>query len=184
MDIFKGRKRVLKPATPYLLLHDDVGGQVFMPPNGDFITWDNIKIKTNQFHYTADDDRVQINTNQSGFYEIVFECSYSGSHFSNIEATLYKNGVIVDGADTHCFCGQISYYNGQAYTNAVGYGSHTLTYVLFLEQNDYIQIKIKPTGYNATTLEDSSRLLVKFVPLRGWNNKTAGKFNDKGGVLR
>jgi len=162
----------IKPAIPYVFLFDDGGGQTI---NGSYITWDTTKVLTHHFLYTSDTDRVFLTTNSAGLYEIKFEISLSGSGVNYFE--IYKNGSIVNGSRVYV----CSFIDGQDYY----YMSGVLSFTLYLERNDYIQIKGVNVAGTGETIADCSRLFVKFLPMQGWDNGTsAGRTQYTGEVMR
>ena len=170
----------LKPAIPFIMLYDATGLQTFTSA-GAFHTWDIIKTKSSHFHYTADDNKVQLNVNSSGLFNITFECSYSTATANQNSTTsqIYKNGTALDGSkSTLC----VYWGGGQG---IVICGTQTLHYVVFLAKDDYIQIKTN-TGAsgNVVSVPDTSRLLIEFIPMKGYDNNLAGRKSFVGKVSR
>ena len=170
----------ITPAIPYLFAYDNTGNQT-ITDSGVWITWDTVKIKTSHFNYTADDDRVQLKTNSSGLFKIEFDCSfltYDEDNDMYITVELYKNGSALDGSKTA--------------TGVTGAGSQTpyilnnqsLHYVVYMEKNDYIQVKATTSAGEALTLSDTSRLIINFIPMQGWDNSSGGRTQYSGGVMR
>ena len=61
----------------------------------------------------------------------------------------------------------------------------TLHFILYLNANDYIQIKTTTALIgHMDSIANTSRLIVKFIPTRGWNNSSGGNINYKGEVMR
>jgi len=163
----------IKPAIPYLFVYDAGGSQSF---TGVFLTWDNVEIKTSHFKYKVDTNRIYMNTNSSGLIKVSFETSLTGSGGEG-RVQLYKNGSAVDGSISHVYAGAI----GQTdYKNII-----VLNYTIYLEKGDYIQIYADtPAGNVPSTIANSSRLKLEFLPMQGWDNSTGGRTDYKGGVLR
>ena len=170
----------LKPAVPFALLYDATGLQAFTSA-GAFHTWDTIKTKSSHFNYTADDDRIQLKVNSSGLFKITFDCSFSTATANQNCTTsqIYKNGTALSGSKS-VVC--VYWAGGQA---SVMCGMQTIHYVVFLAVNDYIQIK-STTGAsgNVLTYPDSSRLMIEFIPMRGYDNDKAGRKMFRGGIMR
>lgn len=171
------RNRTLKPAIPFIFLSDTLGEQVFSA-TGEFHTWDTVAIKTTDFHYTVDDDRVTINRQGSGFYEIAFEVSWKTAEIlRQIWTDIYINGAELKNSHVHTYvtgsAGQPTYRD-----------QHVIHYIVYLNYKDYIQIKSQSSGSNVTTDPKSSRLSVKFIPIHGWDNNAGGNVNFRGGVMR
>ena len=161
----------IHPAIPYIALYDEDGTQVI---NGSFLTWDSIKSKTSHFLYSADDDRVQLQLNSSGLYEVTFNVSLAGSDTCYFE--LYKNGTVI--SESRMFISPIM--AGQTiYTQ-----SGSIKYVVFLQKGDYIQVKGTGVIDGASTIANTSRLIIKFLPMHGWDNSAGGRLDYKGGVER
>ena len=168
-------KNNLKPAIPYVYLYDVGGSQTI---NGSYLTWDTIKTITSHFHYTVDDDRLQLKMNSSGLFRVIFETSlYTTIAGAVAYFDIYKNGTIVEGSRTYISVvnsGQLSYSQ-----------SGIITCVVFLEKGDYIQIKGDVVMESAAfTIANTSRLLINFINMKGWNNSAGGREDDKGGISR
>ena len=168
-------KNNLKPAIPYVYLYDVGGSQTI---NGSYLTWDTIKTITSHFHYTVDDDRLQLKMNSSGLFRVIFETSlYTTIAGAVAYFDIYKNGTVVEGSRTYISVvnsGQLSYSQ-----------SGIITCVVFLEKGDYIQIKGDVVMESAAfTIANTSRLLINFINMKGWNNSAGGREDDKGGISR
>ena len=171
------RKRTNTPVIPFIQLYD-TGTQSFTAA-GEFHTWDTINFKTSDFHYTEDDDRVSINIPSAGYYEITFECSFikCGVGLGTANSQIYINGNAIEGAHA----------NGCAYDTGQGCAScacMTLHYIIYLTARDYIQIKTIANADSMTSIIETSRLIVKFIPTQGWNNNNGGNANYRGRVNR
>ena len=173
------RRRTNKPVIPFIQLYDS-GTQTFTIA-GEFHTWDTVDFKTSDFRYTSDDDKVVINVPSTGFYEVTFECSFykSGTGFASATSQIFVNGIAVTGSKT-CGCG---YDTGQGYASCA---CTTLHFIKYLNSKDYIQIKTTNSiaSKDMLTVPETSRLIVKFIPVKGWNNNAGGKFSYKGNVMR
>lgn len=172
MTRYREQHNQINPAIPYIALYDAGGSQTI---NGSFLTWDGIKCKTSHFHYTADDDRVQLQLNSSGLFEITFEVSLTnGAAVSYFD--IYKNGSLVAGSRTY-----ISVVNsGQSNYPQSG----SIKFVIFLDKDDYIQIKGTDLVGAARTYANTSRLIIKALPMHGWDNSSSGREMYSGGVQR
>lgn len=170
------RNRDRYPAIPFIMLWDDDGAQNF-DSVGAFHTWDIQEIQTSHFQYDPDNDRIYLNRISAGYYEITFECSFDTDYGGVVIFTsqLYKNGTAVNGAKT------TSTAAGGQYPH---YASQSLHHIIYLERGDYIQIETKSTAQSVDSIAETSRLLVKFIPVHGWNNSNAGRIDYRGEVLR
>lgn len=157
------RNNLLKPAIPFLFLYDAVGNQAV---DGSFMTWDTIKIKTSHFIYTADDDKIQLAINSSGFFNLTFEASLSGSAVTYFY--VYKNGVVVNESKGYA-------------TFADGVNIHL---PIYLQKDDYIQIKGHAYSGSGDTVAYTSRLIMQYIPMAGWDNNKGGRKHFIGGVVR
>ena len=170
------------PAIPSIQLYDS-GAQNFTTA-GEFHTWDTIAFKTTDFHYTADDDRVIIQLPSTGYYEVIFECSFKNTSMWQLVTStsqLYLNGEVVSGAKAVGCSG----FDTAEYPQLVSCACITLHFILYLNANDYIQIKTTTaTLGDMDSVANTSRLIVKFIPTRGWNNSSGGNLNYKGEVMR
>ena len=173
MTRYRVHNNNLTPATPYLFAYDAGGSQSF---NTAFLTWDTVVVKSSHFQYSADDDKIQLQTNSSGLYKVNFETSLTGSGGEGA-VCLYKNSSEVSGSTSWVYAGNI----GQTtYKNII-----VLDYTIYLEKGDYIQIyATTPAGNSPSTIANSSRLKIEFLPMQGWNNSSGGRTEYKGGVLR
>lgn len=172
-----GTNKLSTPVIPSIQLYD-AGTQTFTVA-GEFHTWDTISFKTSDFHYVADDDRVMVQLPSTGYYEIMFECSFtkSGAGLGTATCQIYKNGVAVSGAKA-VGC---SYDTGQG---SAACACMTLHFIMYLNARDYIQIKTTASANSLLSGLETSRLVIKFIPTRGWNNNFAGNINYKGEVMR
>lgn len=170
---FREQQNKLKPAIPYIYLYDVGGSQTI---NGSYLIWDTIKNKTSHFHYTADDDRVQLKTNSSGLFKLIFEVSLTGSNSAIAYFDVYKNGIIVEGSRMYI---SVIYYGQTLFPQ-----SGIITSIIFLEKGDYIQIKGSVVGGAPTIIANTSRLLISFLPMKGYNNSNAGREQYNGGIAR
>lgn len=172
------RNRTLTPAIPSIFLTDIDGEQVFNNAALQYHTWDTVVFKTSDFHYTIDDDKVQINRQGGGFYEITFEVSWKTVQtLRDIYTDIHINGAELINSHVHTFVagasGQSTYRD-----------QHVIHYIVYLNYGDYIQIVSRGGGTNVTTDPKSSRLMIKFIPIQGWDNNSGGKESYRGGVLR
>lgn len=170
------RNRTKYPAIPFTLLYDNGGSQTF-DSTGTFHTWDIKETKTNHFQYDLDSDRIYLKRMSAGYYEVTFECSFYTTYGGTVLFTsqVYKNDTALDGAKTiNTVCaGQIPHY-----------ASQSIHFIVFLKQGDYIQIETKSTANSVYSIAETSRLLVKFIPVHGWNNSNGGRIDYRGEVLR
>jgi hypothetical protein len=171
------RNRAITPAIPFIFLSDTDGEQVFGNVANQFHTWDNIILKTSDFIYVADMDKIRINKGGSGFYDITFEVSWKTVQtLREIWTDLYVNGVEVKDSHIHTFVagagGQPTYRD-----------QHVLHYPIYLEYGDYIQIASRSSNTNVTTDPKSSRLIIKLIPMEGWNNRSGGYRRTQKGVF-
>lgn len=162
----------LKPAIPYIFLYDNTGGQTI---NGSFLTWDTTKIKTQHFQYESDTNRVELKTNSTGLFEVYFEVSLTAGAAAVASFDVYKNGTYVDGSRTY-----ISVIYSQGAYNQSG----VVRFPLYLEEGDYIQILGTAFVGAPTIVADTCRLIIKWIPMAGWDNSMAGRLDYKYGVQR
>ena len=169
--------KVSMPAIPSIQLYDS-STQVFTTA-GEFHTWDTVSFKTSDFHYVADDDRVMLHRPSTGYYEITFECNFikSGDGLGIGICQIYKNGTAVPGAKA-IGC---SYSSRQEVSSCA---CVTLHFNMYLNGRDYIQIKTTSSIDSLISSAETSRLIIKFIPTKGWDNSFAGNENYKGEVAR
>jgi hypothetical protein len=60
----------------------------------------------------------------------------------------------------------------------------SITYVIYLEKDDYIQIHTETDANSVYSMGETSRLIIEFIPMQGWNNSSGGRVDYKGGVMR
>jgi hypothetical protein len=171
------RNRDKYPAIPFTLLYDENGGQSF-DSTGAFHTWDTEETKTSHFQYDLDTNRIYLKRMSAGYYEITFECSFetTDNAVPIVTSQLYKNGTAVTGAQTQT---TVADGNCQHEKN-----QQSIHFILFLKQEDYIQIKTTTNTQSAESIAETSRLLIKFIPVHGWNNSNGGRVDYRGEVLR
>lgn len=167
------RNRSKYPALPSVILYDDTGNQTFTN-GGEFHTWDSIDTKTTHFDYEIDDDSIFLNNNQYGWYEITFECSYVTYEDDNIAVTsqLYVNGSAIAGAKVTCSVA------GTSEQTPTILNCQSLHFLVYLTGRDYVQIKTTTDNAGDTySIAETSRLMIKFIPVKGWNNNAGGNIN-------
>jgi len=168
-----------KPSIPSILLYDNTGLQSFTNA-GEFHTWDTEQIKTSHFWYKIDGTKVILENNQQNMYEVTFECSYLTyvTGVIIVYSELYKNGVAVNGSRTYTSCSGAS-------QSPTGIGNISIHYLLYLKGGDTIKMKTTTNNAGVTySYPDTSRLMINFMPIRGWDNSKAGRIEYKGSVLR
>ena len=171
------RRRITKPVIPFIQLYD-LGTQTFTVA-GEFHTWDTINFKTSDFRYASDDDKIAIYVPSTGFYEVTFECNFtkSGAGFATATTQLFLNGSGVSGAKSiNC-----AYDTGQGDASCAFL---TLHFVIYLNANDYVQIKTTASADSLVSSAETSRLIIKFIPAKGWNNNAGGQISYKGNIMR
>lgn len=178
---WKDNQNGIKAAIPYLFMYDVGGNQTFGTATETFHEWDTIRVASSHFNVTAEQDRIYLNTNSSGLFKVTFECSfitYDEDDDLLITSTLYKNGTELEGSETMC-----SVTGGASQADKVK-NSKTITYIVFLEKDDYIQVESKTSANEVISLGNTSRLIIEFIPMQGWNNSSGGREQYSGGVMR
>lgn len=170
---YRALQNKITPAIPFLFIYDKDGD---IELDDVFLTWDTTKMKTSHFHYKSDTNKIILNTNASGLYKITFNCSMDDGA-AIVDFSVYKNGVAEEGS-------VVETYVGDAGQNTMK-NSVSLVYIIYLEKGDYIQIHGDSTGAtNAHTMPETSRLVVEFLPMKGWDNNSGGRLEYKGGITR
>jgi len=168
----------LTPAIPFVFLYDIVGNQTF-GTSGAFHDWDTVRVLSSHFDYTATKDRIYLNTNSSGLFKVTFECSfvtYDEDDDLLITSSIYKNGTQLGGSEVMCSV------TGAASQDDDIKNSQTLTYIVYLEKNDYIQIETETDANTVYSIGNTSRLIIEFLPMYGWDNASGGRQDYKGVV--
>lgn len=173
----------LNPAVPTFFAYDDAGGQqISQAAAGTKMTFDTVVIQTQNFQFNASQDRLQLNTNSSGWFMVMFDCSLAAytDPISDVLGyfCIYKNDSFMQGSQTYFSVdydssNQISYYQYAGIKMPV-----------YLEDGDYIHIKGRSLAGIGLTIADTMRLTVSFIPMKGWDNSQAGRIEYKGGVDR
>ena len=178
------------PAIPSIILYRN-DYQLFTNA-GQFHIFDTVVYKTSHFHYNcesggigsgeseAKNSKIRLENNQQNMYEVTFECSFTTNTAENVivYSQIYKNGVAVAGSRTYTNC------SGAA-QSAVNIANVSIHYILYLEGGDYIQVKTITNSANAIqSYTQSPRLMINFIPIRGWDNSKAGRVEYKGRVMR
>ena len=169
----------LNPAIPYLFLYDATGAQTFTNA-GQFHTWDTTKIKTQHFQYTSDTDEIELKVSSSGLYMLEFDCSFATYVAATIQiiSSVYKNGSELGGSRA------VTTVLAAAQTPTVE-DEQVIHYVVFLERGDKIKIHTITSNAGVTySLSNTSRLLISFINMKGWDNSSGGRIDYKGGVSR
>jgi len=176
---FREQQNNLKPAIPYIYLYGKNTVDTFTSI-GQFHTWDTTKIKTAHFQYTVDTDKITLGTNSSGFFLIEFDCSFITytNAWIQVISSIYKNGTYVEGTESYC----------SIYATILGptvYASQTIHAVVYLEKGDNIKIHTYTNNAgNTYNLGDTCRLIISFIPMRGWDNSSAGREQYCGEIAR
>lgn len=163
------RYRSPKPSIPFVFLYDITGGQSFTTSLA-YHTWDTEKIITSSFTYN--NGKIYLNTMSSGLYKVTFECSYQGAGSGIARTRIYKNGTIEVGSR-----GRVSFELAKRRYVSI-------SYIVYLEIGDYLQIGADTSASSITTIAGTSRLIIEFIPMQGWNNSSGGRSEYKGGVIR
>ena len=166
-----------KTAIPCIYLYD-VAGLEGITNTGEYHNWDTIGFKTQHFIYTADDDRIVIQQIE-GYFEISFQCSYKmgGAVPIDIRDRIRLNGTDIDGSTSQMSIDSTGQFPQHE-------GNNNIHIIVYLEPGDYIQVWVDTNPSGAVTKQNSSRLISKFIPMKGWNNSSGGQLDYKGGVMR
>ena len=165
----------VKPAIPFLFAYDVAGAQSVVSA-GMYYTWDTLKVHSSNFIAYASNNRITLDINSSGFFKVTFECSfitYDNDDDLTITSRIYKNGSKVAGSEVIT-----SVTGGESQDDDIK-NSITLTYILYLEKDDYIQIYGVSDANTAYTIANTSRLIIEFIPMLGWDNGSAGRGDNK-----
>lgn len=167
----------IQPVIPFIFLYDSGGGQTF-DSSGEYHTWDSVEFKTSHFTYSADDDRISLEVNSYGIYAIEFDCSFFTTYNGNVMVTteIEKNGTTIDGSESVI---SVSGTGSPELRN-----SQSIHYVLRLNKGDIIKIKTTTDVDSVDTVIDTSRLIIYFIPVYGFNNSNGGRMEFKGGIIR
>jgi hypothetical protein len=177
MTRYREQNNMITPAVPCVFLYD-TGEQTFTT-SGVYHIWNTIKIKTSGFHYTADDDRITLLTNTSGLFNVEFDCSYyTTANDTDVIVTtdLYKNGVRLDGGTC------ISIVSGSG--SPIIRTCQTIHYIIYMQKDDYLQVLTTTSANTTIQSGNTSRLLINFLPMNGYDNGKAGRIQFKGEILR
>jgi hypothetical protein len=177
MTRYREQNNIINPAVPTVFLYDT--GEQSFTSTGAFHIWNTIKVLTSGFNYTADDDRITLLTNTSGLFLVEFDCSfYTVANDTDLYITtaLYKNGVIVPGSTS------ITTVTGSG--SPLIRNSQHIHYIIYISRNDYLQVKSTASANTAVQSGNTSRLMINFLPMKGWNNDQAGRTSFNGGVMR
>lgn len=180
MTRYRAHLNNLAPAIPFIFAYDEAGNQVFDSTGANHI-WDTIKIITSHFEYTADKDRIYLNLNSSGLFKITFNCSfisYDESDDTTITTEIYKNGNLLAGSAV------VSSVTAGVSQDDDIKNCQSISYVVYMEKDDYIQIQSSTNANSVYSIADSSRIIIEFLPMKGWNNSSGGRIDYKGGVMR
>ncbi|MBU0598874.1 hypothetical protein KKF61_07890, partial [Patescibacteria group bacterium] len=60
----------------------------------------------------------------------------------------------------------------------------SISYIVYLEKGDYIQVYSIMGSEDSQTKPETSRLIISFIPMLGWDNSASGRADYKGGVVR
>jgi len=175
----RGRSQTAKTAIPCIYLFQDEEDAGF---NDEFHSWDTIHFKTQHFHYVAGETRVYLDRGE-GYYEIIFQCSYNldRAESNRVFDHIYLNGSAIDGAKCITTYGKVWSQDAQGY-NWID-GNNNIHIIQYLKPGDYIQVYANTT-YSTDRQADTCRLIIKFIPMEGWNNSSGGRVEYKGGVSR
>ena len=180
MTRYREHNNLITPAVPCLFVYDITGGQSFNA-TGAYHTWDTIKIKTSGFHFSADDNRFTLLTNTSGLFNLEFDCSfYTLDSDDDLYLTtgIYKNGTVLSGSVS------VIGITGAASQAVKVRNSQSIHYIVYLERDDYIQVKTTASANAGISIANSSRLLINFLPMHGYDNGKAGRLQFKGEIMR
>lgn len=167
------RNRTLAPAIPYMFLHCVDETVITNVPTA--MVWGHADIMTSDLHYVEGDDRVTVNRDGEGLYEVTVslcvEKKTANPGHSIIQ--LYVNGVMLDCAETHGLMG-----GAEQHSNAV------LIYTVYLNVGDYVQTFVSVDNGSGLIEANTGRFCMKGLSMQGWDNNLGGKERIRGGVSR
>jgi len=148
--------------------------------------FDTEVMKTSHFSYNANFTKIRLDKGE-GYYEIIFECSYelytTEHRLITLKDTIYLNGSAIPDASSWTGFGE--YYNadGQLYEDFLG--NNKIHIIQYLKPGDEIKVYMDTKwNYAACAVADTCRLIIRFLPMHGWNNSSGGQLEYKGGVMR
>ena len=164
------RRRTNKPVIPVFFAYKSTGEDAC----DTFIAYDTIHLNTGEFQLSADYKEILIK--KAGFYEITIDAGYdcTGTARYNCRTYLYLNGVALPGA----VCG--TYHR----TTLDGEDSASIHWMQYLEKNDVVSVYADADAKEVHVEPGFNRIMIKFIPVRGWNNNAGGKIDYRGGVMR
>jgi hypothetical protein len=171
----------MTPAVPTLFIWSDEDQMI--PQGADtVVTFNNVVIQTPHFSFKPGTGRVILESDSSGWFMVFFETSIT-TYDEPASDTLggfriFKNGVEI---------GEGMSYASTLYVPALqrGYVDYTgIKMPVYLEKGDYIDIRGRSLVGQMETIDHSTRLVINFIPMKGWDNSQAGRIEYKGGVDR
>jgi len=156
------RQREPYPAIPFIFLQSR--DLIFTWSTNTNLVWNVAAVKTSDFDYVINESKIFILT--TGFYEIIYELSVlvdSGA-MTYAAFSLYKNGSQMKGSESFTTF-------PDAYPSCVS--AH---YYAALNRGDYIELHtvVGAGGGTLGAMGNSVRLIIKGMPMEGWNNGRGG----------
>lgn len=162
------RDRMMKAAIPLVYLFSEEGQEInaSIPVS---LKWSTEYYKTAEF--TVTDDLININKSCSGLYEIIVSCRCEADTGDPWFLGIYLrvNGITV--YDGHCESHAVIDKGGTS-------GTAILHTVIYLNAGDYIEIRAWVDDGTAF-IDSSTSIIIKGIPMEGWNNAHAGKILKK-----
>lgn len=171
------RNREIIPATPFLFLTDKTGYAMSwsVPVN---LHWINEAINTSDFRYIEGKPKIEVLT--PGYYEVIYEVSaYLKSGALNYcYFYMFRNADLIEGSFTF-----ITMDGSEADQHP---GSVTCHIYAYFDRGDVLVLIAHPGvgGGTVITIPNTVRMVLKFMPQRGWNNSHGGAVNYRGDVMR
>ena len=163
------RNRTLRASVPFILLHGTDGVTVTVTPTA--MIWAHELYGTSAFRFTDATTKIIIAKGGQGIYEIIASGGVEKATGNPTHAmfVVYVNGVALPCCTADSMIGAGSEHSDVCL--------HTATY---LSAGDYVEIYVSVDAGTGVIEDDTARLIVKAVPMEGWNNRHGSKRNIRG----
>lgn len=167
------RYRTPAPAIPFIFLHGTDAFNVTTTPTA--LTWAHAHNKTSDFGFVEGKTRVYVNRGNEGVYKFYASCGAfkATGNPTELVITVYINGVQCECATAHGSVGA-----------GTEHGDATIVFARELKCGDYVEIFISTDNGTVTTEEETARLIIEGLPMKGWDNNHGGKLQLRGGIER
>jgi len=126
--------------------------------------------------------KIYLKRNMYGLFKVTLEVTveWETEEEGRVDFILRKNG----GSAAIDFDAQVALSGHLGSSSYQPANTVSLTYIIPLEKNDYIEIAYSRDGDEPSIIENGGRILIEFISTYGFNNNAGGRIHYRGGIIR